>query len=102
MLRPLPYTDYSMKLWTMLTKPQVHLCKQIARRLLCVSYSFSFIAGPTSRLRAFKKKNCSVAELVIGCKTTEANMATEEKMKVKKIMHLYVLFAILLVLSKKT
>jgi hypothetical protein len=30
----------------LICKPQVQLYKQIARRLLCVSYSFSFIAGP--------------------------------------------------------
>jgi hypothetical protein len=40
-------------------------------------------------------------ELAIGCKITEANMDTEKKMKVQKIMHLYVLFAIPLVLSTK-
>jgi hypothetical protein len=62
-------------------KPQVHFCKQIARRLLCVSYSFSFFAGPTFTSQGFLKKICCVAELVIGCKTTEANMATEKKLK---------------------
>ncbi len=57
---------------------------------------------PLSHLRASFKKNCSVGKLAIGCKTPEANMATENKITLKKIMHLYMLFAIPLVLSTKT